>query len=403
MAKAPFVSEADKKAYWHATSHILADAVKRLWPDVKLGIGPAIDEGFYYDFGKRDPFAAEDLLKIEGVMKEVIKANVPYKHIKLSRKDAEKQLKGEPYKLELLKEIKDKEISFYQQGKFIDLCAGPLVQSTGQIGAIKLLNMAAAYWRGDPKKPTLQRIYGISFPNKEMLDEFLKIKEEAEKRDHRVLGKQLKLFSLVEQVGTGLPLLLPKGATVRRILERYIIDLELANGYKHVYTPILARTDLYKVSGHWQHYRENMYPSMKLDTEELVLRPMNCPHHIQVYKNESRSYKDLPMRLAEIGSMFRYEPSGALTGLARVRQMNLNDAHIFCTENQIKQEIENALNLINRAYGDLGLKERLSFRLSLRDKKDKTKYVQNDAMWELAENTLRKTLKELKLKHVEAE
>jgi len=404
MAKAaPFVSEKDKERFWHSTSHILADAVKRLWPDVKLGIGPAISNGFYYDFDKKEPFTAEDLVKIESMMKKIIKEDKFFKPIKMPRKEAEKFLAKEPYKLELLREIPGKEVSFGQHGQFIDLCNNLLVEQAGQIKAFKLLNMAAAYWRGDPKRKVLQRIYGISFPLQEQLAHYLEKREEAVKRDHRVIGKQLKLFATVEQVGTGLPLLLPHGATIRRILERYITDIELANGYQHVYTPVLARTELYKTSGHWQHYRETMYPPMKVDTEELVLRPMNCPHHFHVFKHETRSYKELPMRLAEIGAMFRYEPSGALSGLSRVRQMNLNDAHIFCTEDQIKDEIKNALELISKVYGDLGLKDDMSFRLSLRDKKDKVKYVQNDKMWNLAEDILRKTMKSLKIKFVEAE
>jgi threonyl-tRNA synthetase len=402
MAKAPFVSEKDKEAFWHSTSHILADAVKRLWPDVKLGIGPAIDEGFYYDFDKKVPFTEADLIKIEAEMKKIAKEDKLFKQVFMTRKEAEKLLAKETFKLELLKEIKDKKIEFHQHGNFIDLCNNTLVKSAGQIKAFKLLNTAAAYWRGDSKKPVLQRIYGISFPEKEQLGEFLKVKAEAEKRDHRVIGKQLKLFAAVEQIGTGLPLLLPHGATIRRVLERYIVDLELANGYQHVYTPVLARTDLYKTSGHWQHYRESMYPPMKVDTEELVLRPMNCPHHIHIFKHEVRSYKELPMRIAEIGAMFRYEASGALTGLARVRQMNLDDSHIFCTEKQIKSEIENAINLNKRAYADLGLSDKISYRLSLRDPKDKVKYVQNESMWNLAEDILRKIMKELKLKFVEA-
>ena len=402
MAKAPFVTEKDKEAFWHSTSHILADAVKRLWPDVKLGIGPAIDEGFYYDFDKKVPFTEADLIKIEAEMKKIVKEDKLFKQVFMTRKEAEKLLAKETFKLELLKEIKDKKIEFHQHGNFIDLCNNTLVKSAGQIKAFKLLNTAAAYWRGDSKKPVLQRIYGISFPEKEQLGEFLKVKAEAEKRDHRVIGKQLKLFAAVEQIGTGLPLLLPHGATIRRVLERYIVDLELANGYQHVYTPVLARTDLYKTSGHWQHYRESMYPPMKVDTEELVLRPMNCPHHIHIFKHEVRSYKELPMRIAEIGAMFRYEASGALTGLARVRQMNLDDSHIFCTEKQIKSEIENAINLNKRAYADLGLSDKISYRLSLRDPKDKVKYVQNESMWNLAEDILRKIMKELKLKFVEA-
>ena len=401
MAKAPFVTENEKKAFWHATSHVLADAVKRLWPDVKLGIGPAIDEGFYYDFDIKRAFTPEDLVKIEAEMKKIIKEDKLFKDNFMSRKEAEKFLAKEPYKLDLLKEIEDKKISFHQHGNFIDLCNNTLIKSAGQIKAFKLLNTAAAYWHGDPKKPVLQRIYGISFPDKEQLDEFLQRREEAAKRDHRVIGKQLKLFTAVEQVGTGLPLLLPHGATIRRILERYIVDLELANGYLHVYTPVLARTELYKISGHWAHYRESMYPPMKVDTEELVLRPMNCPHHIYIFKNETRSYRELPMRIAEIGAMFRYEASGALSGLSRVRQMNLNDAHIFCAPEQIESEFENAFNLIKKAYADLGLIDKMSFTFALRDKNNKTKFVQNDKMWILAESLMRKAMDKLKIKYHE--
>jgi len=401
MSRAPFVTEADKKAFWHSTSHVLADAVKRIFPDVKLGIGPAIDEGFYYDFDKKEPFTPEDLTKITREMHKIIGANQKFENVFMARKEAERFLKDEPYKLDLLKDIPDAKISFHRHGNFTDLCNSPLVESTGQIGAFKLLSIAAAYWRGDSDKQVLQRIYGISFPTEKELDEFLKMKEEAAKRDHRILGKQLKLFAAVEQVGTGLPLLLPNGATIRRILERYITDLELAHGYKHVYTPVLARTELYKISGHWAHYRENMYPPMKVDTEELVLRPMNCPHHIQIFKNEARSYRDLPLRIAEIGAMFRYEPSGALSGLSRVRQMNLNDAHIFCAPEQIESEFENAFMLIKKAYTDLGLIDKMSFKFALRDKNNKAKFVQNDKMWNLAESLMRKAMDKLKIKYAE--
>src|SRR3989344_778313 len=343
MAKpARFRTEADKKAFWHSTSHILADAVRRLYPDVKLGFGPAIEEGFYYDFYRTKPFDYDELQKIEQMMKQVVKEDKLFKKIYKSRKEANEFYQKEPFKKELIKEIVEDKISFHQHANFADLCNNPVIESTGQVKAFKLLNTAAAYWRGDNNREMMQRIYGISFPTKEQLDAYLALLEERERKDHRKLGPKLKLFMQVEDVGTGLPLWLPKGATVRRIIERYIVDKELKEGYEHVYTPTLARTKLYEISGHLQHYKDTMYPVMKVDTEDLVLRPMNCPHHIQIYKSDSRSYNDLPIRLAELGTVYRYEASGALYGLARVRGMTMNDAHIFCTPEQIEEEGEAA-------------------------------------------------------------
>ena len=403
MAKlARFRTEADKKAFWHSTSHILADAVRRLYPDVKLGFGPAIEEGFYYDFYRTKPFDYDELQKIEQMMRQVVKEDKLFKKIYKSRKDANEFYQKEPFKKELIKEIVEDKISFHQHANFADLCNNPVIESTGQVKAFKLLNTAAAYWRGDNNREMMQRIYGISFPTKEQLDAYLALLEERERKDHRKLGPKLKLFMQAEDVGTGLPLWLPKGATVRRIIERYIVDKELKEGYEHVYTPTLARTKLYEISGHLQHYKDTMYPVMKVDTEDLVLRPMNCPHHIQIYKSDSRSYNDLPIRLAELGTVYRYEASGALYGLARVRGMTMNDAHIFCTPEQIEDEVKKALKFIREAYADIGLTD-YSFMLSLHDPKNKEKYIQNDALWKKSEAVLRKILKSISVDFVEKE
>ncbi|MBS3064971.1 MAG: threonine--tRNA ligase [DPANN group archaeon] len=397
-----FRTDADKKAFWHSTSHILADAVTRLYPDVKLGFGPAIEEGFYYDFYRSKPFDYEELQKIEQVMKKIIKEDKFFKQIYKSKKEANEFYQKEPFKKELIKEIEENKISFHKHGEFADLCNNPVIESAGQVKAFKLLNTAAAYWRGDNKREMMQRIYGISFPTKEQLDEYLALLEARERKDHRKIGPKLKLFTQVEEVGTGLPLWLPKGATIRRVIERYITDKELKEGYEHVYTPALARTKLYELSGHLNHYRDHMYPVMKVDTEDLVLRPMNCPHHIQIYKFESRSYNDLPIRLAELGTMYRYEASGALYGLARVRGMTLNDAHIFCTPEQVEDEVKKALKFIRDVYADMGLID-YYLMLSLHDPKNKEKYIDNDVMWKKSENSLRKVLKSIKVDFVEKE
>ena len=397
-----------KKIFWHTTSHILAQAVKRLYPDVKLGIGPAIENGFYYDFRVEKPFTEEDLNKIEEEMKKIVKEDLVLERSVLSREEAIKLMeeKNEPYKVQLIKELPEGEtISFFKQGEFIDLCAGPHINRTGKVKAIKLLNTSSAYWKGNQENDSMQRIYGISFPKASQLEEHLKLLEEAKQRDHRKIGKDLELFMTHELVGSGLPMYLPNGATIRRLLERYIQDKEIELGYSHVYTPALANVQLYKTSGHWDHYKDDMFPAMKLDNEEIVLRPMNCPHHMLIYKYKTRSYKDLPIRIGELANDFRYENSGAVCGLERVRQMCQNDAHLFVRPDQIKEEVGNVLKLIKEVYQkDFGFAESsFKYRLSLRDKNNKQKYIDNDGMWETAEAQLRAILTDMKIDFYEAE
>ena len=401
-----FDSIEGKKAYWHTTSHIMAQAVMRLFPDTKFAIGPAIDEGFYYDFDSSATFNDEDKEKIEAEMKKIIKEDLPIERFSLPKEEALKLMEGQPYKQELINDLPEgEEISFYKQGDFTDLCAGPHLMSTGKIKAIKLLANSGAYWRGDEHNKMLQRVYAISFPKASELEEFLKLREEAKERDHRKIGKDLKLFMTHKLVGAGLPIYLPKGATIRRLLERYIQDKEIALGYNHVYTPSLANTELYKISGHWDHYKDDMFPIMKMDTEEMVLRPMNCPHHMLIYKSELRSYKDLPIKIGELANDFRYENSGAVCGLERVRQMCQNDAHLFVRPDQIKEEVGKVLKLIVEVYQkDFGFpSSSFKYRLSLRDKNNKEKYIDNDEMWETAESQLRAILKELNIDFYEAE
>lgn len=393
-----------KKAYWHTTSHIMAQAIKRIFGNsVKLAIGPSIDEGFYYDFDIDKAFSEEDKLKIEEEMKKIIKEDLPIERFSLPKKEALELMKDEPYKVELINDLPEgEEISFYKQGEFTDLCAGPHLMSTGKVKAVKLLASSGAYWRGSEKNKMLQRIYGVSFPKTSSLEEHLAFLEEAKQRDHRRIGKQLDLFMTHELVGSGLPMYLPHGATIRRLLEQYILKKEVKLGYKHVYTPSLANVALYKTSGHWDHYKEDMFPVMKMDTEEMVLRPMNCPHHMLIYKNAMHSYRDLPIKIGELAHDFRYESSGSVCGLERVREMCQNDAHIFVTPEQIKQVIGEVVNLILSVYKDFGF-ENYSFRLSLRDKNNKEKYFDDDEMWENAENQLRQILKELNINFYEAE
>lgn len=394
-----------KKAYWHTTSHIMAQAIKRLYGDVKLTIGPAIENGFYYDFDTEKHFSEEDFEKIEEEMKKIIKEDLPIERYSLSREEAIKFMKenDEPYKVELIEELPEgEEISFYKQGEFVDLCAGPHLMSTGKVKVVKLLSASGAYWRGNENNKMLQRVYGISFPKKSQLEDYLNLLQEAKERDHRKIGKELDLFMTHELVGSGLPMYLPDGATIRRILERYIQDKEIELGYKHVYTPSLANVELYKTSGHWAHYKEDMFPVMKMDNEEMVLRPMNCPHHMLIYKNKLHSYRDLPIRIGELAHDFRYEASGSVCGLERVREMCQNDAHLFVTPEQIQSEISEVVKLILAVYEDFGF-ENYSFRLSLRDKNDKHKYFDDDEMWESAESQLRDTLKALNLDFYEAE
>ena len=402
-----FESDLDgKKAYWHTTSHIMAQAVKRLFPDTKFAIGPAIDEGFYYDFDTSESFNEEDREKIEVEMKKIIKEDLSIERFALPKDEALKLMEGQPYKQELISELDDgEEISFYKQGEFTDLCAGPHLMSTGKVKCVKLLTNSGAYWRGDEHNKMLQRIYAISFPKQSQLDEYIKLQEEAKERDHRKIGKDLNLFMTHKLVGSGLPIYLPDGATIRRTLERYIQDKELSLGYSHVYTPSLANTELYKISGHWDHYKDDMFPVMEMENEELVLRPMNCPHHMLVYKNTLHSYKDLPIKIGELAHDFRWENSGAVCGLERVRQMCQNDAHLFVRPDQIKEEVGNVLKLIVEVYQkDFRFPaSAFRYRLSMRDKNNKEKYIDNDEMWETAESQLREILKELEIDFYEAE
>ena len=396
-----------KKAYWHTTSHIMAQAVKRINPNIKLAIGPAIDEGFYYDFDIENHFSDEDKEKIELEMKKIIKEDLPIERFILSRDEAIKLMeeKNEPYKVELIKDLPEgEEISFYKQGEFTDLCSGPHLMSTGKVKAVKLLNLAGAYWKGNEKNKMLQRVYAISFPKASQVEEYMQILEDRQARDHRKIGKDLKLFMTHPLVGAGLPMYLPNGATIRRLLERYIQDKELELGYSHVYTPSLATTNLYKISGHWDHYKDDMFPIMKMDNEELVLRPMNCPHHMLIYKSEMRSYRDLPIKIGELAHDFRWENSGAVCGLERVRQMCQNDAHLFVRPDQIKDEVGKVINLIFEVYiKDFGFsRDKFKFRLSLRDKENKEKYIDNDEMWDTAEKQLRQILKEINIEFYEA-
>jgi len=395
------------EVYRHSTAHLLAQAIKRIYGDanVKLGIGPVIEDGFYYDIDMEQSLTPDDLVKIEKMMEKIVGENLDIRRREVSRAEALDIFTklGDHLKLELINDLpEDSVITIYDQGEFFDLCRGPHLPSTGRIKAFKLLSVAGAYWRGDSKNKMLQRIYGTAFPKKAQLDEHLHFLEEAKKRDHRKLGRELKMFTFSREVGQGLPLWLPNGAKVRRTLERYIVDMEERLGYEHVYTPVLANVELYKISGHWEHYSEDMFPLMALDNEELVLRPMNCPHHMMVFKSEMRSYRDLPVRIAEMGTMHRYEMSGALTGLHRVRAMTLNDAHIFCRPDQIKEEFARVVNLIRKVYEDFGIKE-YRFRLSYRDPQDTEKYFQNDEMWEMSQRMLREVVEELGLPFFEAE
>ncbi len=391
----------------HSTAHVMAQAVKRLFgnKEVHLGIGPVIEDGFFYDMDLEHPLNPEDLQKIEKEMERIIGENLPITRKEVSREEALQIFGdlGDPYKIELINNLpEDSIISMYDQGEFFDLCRGPHLPSTGKIKVFKLMNVAGAYWRGDSKNKMLQRIYGTVFPKKAQLDEHLHFLEEAKKRDHRKLGKELKMFTFSPLVGQGLPLWLPKGAKLRRTLERYIVDMEENLGYQHVYTPVLGNVELYKTSGHWEHYQEDMFPKMELDNEELVLRPMNCPHHMMVYKSDMRSYRDLPIRIAELGMQHRYEMSGALTGLHRVRAMTLNDAHIFCRPDQIKEEFKRVVTLITKVYEDFGIKE-YRFRLSYRDPLDTEKYWPDDEMWESTQRILREVVEEMGLPFFEAE
>ncbi|KEZ51945.1 threonine--tRNA ligase [Metabacillus indicus] len=389
----------------HSSAHVLAQAIKRLYGDVKLGIGPVIENGFYYDIDMEESISAEDLPAIEKEMKKIINENIEVVRKEVTREEAKALYEeiGDHLKLELLDAIPEGEkVTIYEQGDFFDLCRGVHVPSTGKLKEFKLLSVAGAYWRGDSNNKMLQRIYGTAFIKKADLDEHLRLLEEAKERDHRKLGKELSLFTTSQKVGQGLPIWLPKGATIRRIVERYIVDKEERLGYQHVYTPVLGSVELYKTSGHWDHYQDDMFPAMSMDNEELVLRPMNCPHHMMVYKHDIHSYRELPIRVAELGTMHRYEMSGALTGLQRVRAMTLNDAHIFVRPDQIKDEFIRVVKLVEEVYKDFGIND-YSFRLSYRDPEDTEKYFDDDAMWEKAQSMLKSAMDELGHDYFEAE
>lgn len=383
----------------------MAQAIKRLYKNAKFGVGPVIEGGFYYDMDLEESLTPEDLPLIEKEMKKIVNENLEIARIEVSRDEAISRFKeiGDEYKLELIDAIPaDQQVTIYEQGEFFDLCRGIHVPSTGKIKEFKLLSVAGAYWRGDSKNKMLQRIYGTAFFKKEELSEHLRFLEEAKERDHRKIGKELNLFMSSQKVGQGLPMWLPKGATIRRTIERYIVDKEERLGYDHVYTPVMGSVDLYKTSGHWDHYQDDMFPVMEMENEQMVLRPMNCPHHMMVYKNGIHSYRELPIRIAELGLMHRYEMSGALSGLQRVRGMTLNDAHIFVRPDQIKEEFKRVVNLVLEVYKDFDIKD-YSFRLSYRDPQDKEKYFDDDAMWEKAQSMLKSAMDELGLDYFEAE
>ncbi len=389
----------------HSAAHLMAQAMRRLYPNIHFGVGPAIDSGFYYDTDNgQNQVTAEDLPAIEAEMMKIVKENLPIERRVLSKQEALEIFASDPYKVELISELPEEEvITAYQQGEFIDLCRGPHVPSTGRIQVFKLLSVAGAYWRGNSNNQMMQRVYGTAFFDKKALKEYIRLREEEKERDHRKLGKELDLFMVSPEVGSGLPFWLPKGATIRRTIERYIVDKEVSLGYQHVYTPIMGDVELYKTSGHWDHYQEDMFPPMDMgDGEMLVLRPMNCPHHMMVYKNAIHSYRELPIRIAELGMMHRYEKSGALSGLQRVREMTLNDGHTFVRPDQIKDEFKRTLELMVAVYADFNITD-YRFRLSYRDPNNTDKYFDDDAMWEKAQAMLKAAMDELELDYFEAE
>ena len=400
------ITKADQEAFYllnHSAAHLMAEAIRKLYPKALFGVGPAIKEGFYYDVDFGDvKISDSDLEKIEETMRDCAQNNSIISRRVVSFAEAQKLFKNDPYKLEMSEELKAEEITVYQQGDFIDLCRGGHLAHTGMIKHFKLLSVAGAYWRGDSKNKMLTRIYGVAFFSKKELTKHLLMLEERKERDHRKLGRELGLFMLSSEAGPGLPFWLKQGATIRRIIERYITDKEISLGYEHVYTPILANAELYKTSGHWDHYQDSMFPPMEMsDGEMVVVRPMTCPHHMLIYKNELRSYRDLPLRIAELGMMHRYEKSGALSGLHRVREMTLNDAHIFVRPDQIKEEFKEVMALLLAVYRDFNITD-YSFRLSYRDPENKEKFFDDDKMWEEAEKELKNVMDTLNLAYEEA-
>ena len=400
-----FENEEYRKTYWHSCSHIMAQAIKRLWPEAKLAIGPSIKEGWYYDLLMPFAITPEHMEQIEAEMKKICKENLPIERFELPREEALKfmQEREEPFKVELINDLDEGvPISFYRQGEFTDLCAGPHLDRTGRVkhNAFKLLACNAAYWRGDSSRETLQRIYGIAFPKKEELEAYLEKLEEAKRRDHRKIGRELHLFMTDDLVGRGMPMFLPKGYTIWRILENYIRDKEIKSGYQHVLTPCVGTVDLYKTSGHWDHYQQNTFPAMQVDEETYVLRPMNCPHHMRIYANQPHSYRNLPVRIGEIAHDFRYEASGTLKGIERGRHFCQNDAHLFVTPEQIRDEVAKVVDLIFETYKDFGITD-YRMILSLRDPADKKKYHDDDEMWNTAETALRQVLNDLGINYTE--
>jgi threonyl-tRNA synthetase len=386
----------------HSCAHLMAQAVKHLYPDAKFWVGPVIEEGFYYDMDLGDhTLTTEDLEKIEHEMKKIQKDGKRIVRREVSKKEALDLFKDDPYKIDLINNFNDDEvITCYTQGDYTDLCRGPHVESVKELKYFKLLKFSGAYYKGDSKNKMLQRVYGICFDSEEALNNHLAALSEREERDHRKLGKDLEIFMFSDLVGKGLPMWLPNGFILRRTLSDYIMNKELSLGYKHVMTPSLGSVDLYKTSGHWDHYKDDMFPAMKLDEEAYVLRPMNCPHHMMMYKNFLHSYRDLPVRIAEVANDFRFEASGALCGIERARSFTQNDSHIFCRPDQIESEVKGVIKLILDVYNDFGFKD-YSFRLSLRDPKNTSKYFGNDELWEKSESALRNILNELKVNYYE--
>ena len=388
----------------HSCAHVLAQAVRHLYPEAKFWVGPVIEEGFYYDIDlEGKTLTNEDLEKISKEMKKIIKDGKRIVRHEITKSEAREMFSSDPYKIDLINNMADDEtISCYSQGDFTDLCRGPHADTVKECKYFKLLKFSGAYYKGDSKNKMLQRIYGVCFKTEEELNNHLQELEEAKERDHRKIGKDLGIFMFSDLVGKGLPMWLPNGFIVRRALVDYITDKEIAHGYKHVMTPSLGSVDLYKTSGHWDHYKEDMFPAMELDNESYVLRPMNCPHHMMMFKNTMHSYRDLPVRIAEIANDFRYEASGAVCGIERTRAFTQNDSHIFCTPSQIKEEFKEVINLILDVYKDFGFKN-YRFRLSLRDKNDTEKYFGNDELWAKSEQELREVLEEIHADYYEAE
>ncbi len=401
-----FDSEEGKKVFWHSASHVLAQAVKKLFPGTKLGIGPAIDNGFYYDFDSEHQFTENDLGKIEKEMTKIVQSNLEIERFELPREEAIALMKekNEDYKVELINDLPEGEvISFYKQGDFVDLCAGPHLPSTKPLKGMKLLSLAGAYWKGSEKNKMLQRIYGTAFPKKKALDEYLVMLEEAKKRDHNKIGREQEIFTTVDTIGQGLPLLMPKGAKLMQILQRFVEDEEERRGYELTKTPYMAKKDLYEISGHWQHYRDGMFLLGEEENEMMALRPMTCPFQFMIYKSKLRSYRELPVRYAETSTLFRNESSGEMHGLIRVRQFTLSEGHIICRPDQLADEFKRTVDLINYVMSAIGIKDDIYYRFSKWDPNNKEKYIDNPPAWESAQSKMKVILDDIGLDYVEAD